>query len=81
MKTPKRSQTTDVLQYMRDYDKITSLDAIREFGATRLSAIIYLLRHKSGYDIETIKKVSRNSYGNTVHYAEYWLHEEEENDN
>lgn len=49
-------------------------DAIREFGATRLSAIIFCLRER-GYDIETQIEVSKNRYGRNVEFARYILHE------
>lgn len=61
-----------VLQYLRDYGKITSWEAITEFGNTRLSATIYLLR-KDGWNISTEYKTAKNRYGNTVSYAVYKL--------
>lgn len=69
-----KSQTEDILKYMREEGSITSMDAIREFGATRLSAIIFSLRER-GYDIETQMEVGKNRYGHTVEYARYILNE------
>lgn len=69
-----KSQTEDILKYMREEGSITSMDAIREFGATRLSAIIFSLREQ-GYDIETQMEVGKNRYGRTMEYARYILHE------
>lgn len=69
-----KSQTEDVLRFMREEGSITSMDAIREFGATRLSAIIFSLREQ-GYDIETHMEVGKNRYGHTVEYARYVLNE------
>lgn len=69
-----KSQTEDILKYMREEGSITSMDAIREFGATRLSAIIFNLRER-GYDIETQIEVSKNRYGRNVEFARYILHE------
>ncbi len=69
-----KTQTEDVLQYMKDNGSISSMDAFREFGATRLSAIIFSLR-KRGYDIETQIEVSKNRYGRNVEFARYILHE------
>ena len=69
-----KSQTEDVLRFMREEGSITSMDAIKEFGATRLSAIIFNLRDR-GYDIETHMEVSKNRYGHTVEYARYVLNE------
>ena len=69
-----KSQTEDVLRFMREEGSITSMDAIREFGATRLSAIIFSLREQ-GYDIETHMEVRKNRYGHTVEYARYILND------
>ncbi len=61
-----------VLQYLQDFGEITSWDAIREFGNTRLSATIYLLR-KDGWQIKTEFKADKNRYGDPVSYAVYKL--------
>lgn len=41
-----------LLQYLKDYKSITSLEAIRDLGNTRLSATIYTLKDE-GHNIET----------------------------
>ena len=61
-----------VLQYLQEAGSITSLDAIREFGATRLSAIIFNLK-KDGYIIRTESETSKNRWGDKVTYARYFL--------
>ena len=66
-----------VLQYLRDVGSITSLDAIREFGNTRLSASIWLLRNE-GYNINTTFETNKNRYGEKVSYARYYLEENNE---
>ena len=70
-----KSQTEDVVRFMKEEGSITSMDAIREFGATRLSAIIFSLREQ-GYDIETRMEVGKNRYGRTMEYARYVLIDE-----
>lgn len=70
-----KSQTEDVIRFMKEEGSITSMDAIREFGATRLSAIIFSLREQ-GYDIETHMEVGKNRYGRTMEYARYVLIDE-----
>lgn len=62
-----------VLKYMQDFGSITSLDAIREFGNTRLSASIWLLRHEDRIEIDSIFESSLNRYGERVAYARYYL--------
>lgn len=45
------NQRTQVLEHLREGNSITSMDAIRYFGITRISAKIFELRNE-GYDIE-----------------------------
>lgn len=52
-------QWEEVLGYMKEHGGITSMDAYREFNITRLSAIIWILRHKKCYDIESIPMQSK----------------------
>ena len=59
-----------VLKHLQEYGNITSFDAIRKFGATRLSAIIYELR-QDGYIIQTIMEHGINKYGKAIKYARY----------
>lgn len=70
----KTSQEKEVLDYLRKIGSITSWEAIVEFGATRLSAIIYNLR-KKGYNIETNDVIVKNRYGNATVIAKYVLKE------
>ena len=65
-----------VLRYIEDFGSITSLDAIREFGNTRLSASIWLLRHVDGIDIKTRFETSKNRYNENVSYARYFIDED-----
>lgn len=70
-----KSQTEDVLRYMKEEGAISSMDAFREFGATRLSAIIFELRRR-GYNIETEIWERKNRYGRKTEFAKYILHED-----
>lgn len=45
------SKTEKVLNHLKRNGSITSLEAIYKYKATRLSAIIYTLRHGKGYNI------------------------------
>ena len=67
-----KSYAEDVLKYMLDNGSITSMDAIREFGCTRLSAVIYLLRQE-GYTIVSQRASFKNRHGHTGAYAVYIL--------
>ena len=59
-----------VLEHLKTYGHITSWEAIQEYGATRLSSIIFNLR-KRGYDIETEENMAKDRYGNTCRFADY----------
>lgn len=68
----KITQTEQVIKHLRLYGKITSWDAFREYGITRLSARIYNLR-ESGFNIKSEKKTTTTRLGNKTTYAEYTL--------
>ena len=70
------TQRARVLQYMRECPdhSITSMEAFKKFGATRLSAIIFDLRAK-GHDIQSIWEESTNRYGEPCTYVRYRLFE------
>lgn len=61
-----------ILRHLMDFGSITSWEAIMEYGCTRLSQYIYLLK-KDGYHFkcETIK--SKNKYQEPNHYKRYIL--------
>tara|TARA_R100000808_G_C2153197_1_gene163195 strand:+ start:998 stop:1219 length:222 start_codon:yes stop_codon:yes gene_type:complete len=69
-----KTQKEAVLDHLQQFQTITSLEAIKEFGATRLSDIIFRLR-KEGYNIESLPFVRKNRFGNTVTLAKYFLNE------
>lgn len=66
------TQCERILQYMQDYQSITQLDALREFGCMRLASRISELR-KQGVNIIRDMETSNNRYGEKVTYARYRL--------
>jgi biotin operon repressor len=48
----KKTQTSDILQHLKDGRRLTQKEAINQYGAYRLSSIIHSLR-KKGYNIES----------------------------
>ena len=72
--TKRRNNThyTRRLDYLKDFKHITSLDAIRDLGNTRLSATIYELR-KDGYNIISEDLTVKNRWGNNTIIALYKL--------
>ena len=63
---------TRLLEYLKKHKTITSLQAIRDLGNTRLSATIFELR-KDGYDISSTDIPVSNRWGGTTNVAEYKL--------
>lgn len=70
------TKTEKVKNHLIEYKKITSWDAIQLYNATRLSAIIYNLRHIYNMNIITNNKPFQDVDGGTCYYAEYVLVEE-----
>jgi hypothetical protein len=66
------NKTTAVLQWLQSNASISSMEAIKQFGATRLSAHIFNLR-KRGYNIETVMVDGRDRFGNPMRFARYYL--------
>ncbi len=69
------NQHTAVLQWLRSHASISSKEAFEEFGATRLSAIVFDLRAK-GHDIETVMVEGTDRFGHKTRYARYYLRSE-----
>ena len=66
------TQKEMVLNHLKEKGKITSMEAFRKYGVTRLSAVIFNLRD-DGYDIETEYIKGKNRYREVTHYGEYKL--------
>ena len=69
------TQKEAILNVLKSGESISSFEAFREFGITRLSAIIFDLR-KQGYNIESEDEKTVNRFGGTVVFARYKLMEE-----
>ena len=65
------TQNEVILNHLKNYGGLTSLEAIRLYSITRLAARISDLR-KKGYNIlsETIRKKDGKR---TIKYSRYWL--------
>lgn len=68
----KKNQRDRILEYVDRFGTITSSEAISELGCTRLSARISELKNM-GYPFEKRMIQSRNRFGETVSYAEYYM--------
>ena len=72
----KATQCEKVLEYMRRFGSITQLQALQDIGCMRLASRISDLRYQ-GYAIGRRIKTSKNRYGDSVSFAEYYLIEED----
>lgn len=71
----KRTQADRVLDYIKKFGSITTLEAFRDLGVTRLSARIFELRDK-GLNIDSTNVTSKNRYGENCTYAKYFIRKE-----
>lgn len=55
--------------------KITSLEAITEFGFTRLSGVVKYLEYRTGIRLERKKIIVPTRYGGAVPVMQYWMPE------
>ena len=70
-----KSQTQQILQWLKEGKSLTPLDALREFGCLRLSGRIYDIRHGVGCEPHPVK-TTYTHYGNKT-FATYELDKEE----
>lgn len=61
-----------ILRHLLDYGHITSMEAIMEYGCTRLSEYIRQLKLE-GYNIKSEWKKGINRYNEKTHYVMYVL--------
>ncbi len=67
-----KTQIASILAHLGKHGSITSMEAFKEYGATRLSAIIFKLRHQ-GYRISTEIIQVDTRYGRKANVAKYTL--------
>lgn len=65
-------QQDRVLSYMQAYGSISSWEAFRDLGVTRLAAVIFKIK-RQGHTITTKTETAKNRYGEAVHFARYIL--------
>lgn len=68
----RKTQAQAVLEWLETGAGITSMEAFKQLGVTRLSAIIFNLR-KAGHDIEGEDLTTTNRFGTKVKYTRYKL--------
>jgi coenzyme F420-reducing hydrogenase alpha subunit len=73
----KMNQTQMILKHLQKNKGITSMEAISEYGITRLASRIHELR-ESGHNIQNFWEESVNRYGVKVKYVRYVLIKEKQ---
>lgn len=66
-----KNQMDAVLFHLQNEGFITSLDAFREWNITRLSALIYDLRHTHNMNIESKETTIINRFGHSTTFSTY----------
>ena len=62
-----------ILRHLKDFGSITSWKSFADYGITRLSAIIYKLKHIDGYDFSEEWQTCINRYGEKTSFKKYIL--------
>jgi len=70
------NQTETILNHLRIIGGITTMEAIRLYGCTRLADKIFMLKNR-GYQIKTVMTEGENRYGEKVRFAKYLLSDNE----
>ncbi len=68
----KLSQCEMIIKYIREFGSITTLQAFRDLGCTRLASRINDLKNQ-GYRFRDKYVTSKNRYGVKVSYKKYYL--------
>jgi hypothetical protein len=75
---PRISQKQRILKYMSDFGSITTNDAFKDLGCTKLTTRISELR-KDGYHIIGEAETSKNRWGESITYNRYRMGEHNAN--
>lgn len=67
------NKTKKVMFHLQEIGSINSWEAIQLYGATRLSSIIYNLRHKYEMNIKSMKRNFVDKYGDKSYFVDYIL--------
>lgn len=65
------TQKQRVLDYVERFGSISSMEAFRDLGITRLSAVIFDLR-EAGHRFDTATEQAQNRFGERTRYARYF---------
>ena len=68
-----KSQKQQILDHILKHGSITPNEADTHFGCKRLSARIWDLIHKDGYNIKCKIEHGKNKHGTKCSYARYYI--------
>ena len=68
----KKTHKNRLVDYLQAHGSVTSLEAIRDLGNTRLSATIHTLRHQDKYLIYSDMVEVPNRFAGTTQVARYY---------
>ena len=68
----KMTQCERVIDYIKQFGSISTLEAFNDLGIARLASRIYDLK-KQGYDFNSVIKSRKNRYGEPTHFTVYSL--------
>lgn len=68
----KKSQAEQVLDYIERFGSISTYEAFRDLGITRLASRIFDLTEQ-GYDFDREMVTARNRFGDHVNFTRYSL--------
>ena len=69
------NQNERIIQYIKKFGSITTLEAFRDLGISRLASRIHDLKNE-GIEFDQKMITSKNRYGETVHYMSYSIREQ-----
>lgn len=67
------TQESLVMNWLRNHNGLTQAEATKYLGVTRLSAIIWVLKHRRGFIILDKLESSKNRFGIVTYYKRYYL--------
>ena len=72
------NKTKKIMAHLQEKGHINSWEAIQEYGATRLSSIIYNLRYKYNMNIRNEKINFTDRFGEKSYFVNYVLEDNNE---
>ena len=73
----KITQCQRIIDYMKRFGSISTIEAFTDLSVTRLASRIHDLKAQ-GYNIVSTVGTAKNRYGETVHFSIYKLKEDKE---